>query len=79
MNHSLEGKKKKKDEHTQFNTQLKAGEVLLLLLLLIYLYGSLVAVCGSCQSVPADDHHPSHRSPMGARLAVDSVGQHVRL
>lgn len=45
----------------------------------LHLYGNLVAVCGPCQSVPADDHHPGHRSPMGVRLAVDSVGQDVRL
>ncbi len=38
-----------------------------------------MAVRGSRQSVPADDHHPGHRSPMGVRLAVDGISQHFRL
>lgn len=48
-------------------------------MVVIHLYGTLVAVGAPGQPVSADHHHPGHRSPTVTGLAVDGVGQDVGL
>lgn len=43
------------------------------------LYNGPMVVFECCQPVPADHHHPGHRSPLGVHLAVHSVGQDTGL
>lgn len=50
-----------------------------LIMVVVHLYGTLVAGGAPGQPVSADHHHPGHWSPTVTGLAVDGVGQDVSL